>query len=113
MSSAWHRLAENRINEAIERGEFSDVPSGQPLDLSEYFAAPAEDRMAMSLLRSADVRPAEVDLLKEIAQLEARLAGTLESAERTQLAEALQTCRVTLALTLERRQQGRRGPRLA
>lgn len=107
MSSAWHRLAENRINEAIERGEFADVPGGQALDLTEYFSLPAEDRMAISLLRNAGVRPPEVDQLREIAELEARLAAASEDAERRLWADALQACRVAFALAMERRKQRR------
>ena len=57
-SIAWQIIAENRIREAFERGEFDDLPgAGKPLDLSDYFNTPAADRMAFSILKSAGALP--------------------------------------------------------
>ena len=67
----WTKLAESRIEEAIANGEFDDLPGqGQPLDLAEYFAQPAAERAGAALLKNANVIPPEVQLLKEIAELE-------------------------------------------
>jgi hypothetical protein len=107
MSSAWHRLAENRINEAIERGEFSDVPAGRTLDLSEYFSLPEEDRMVVSMLRNAQFRPPEIDLLKEAAELEEKLTRTSDPVERHRVTEELQARRVAFSLAMERRRKAR------
>lgn len=110
MPSAWHRLAENRINDAIERGEFDDVPTGQKLDLAEYFSVPEEDRMVVSMLRNAGVRPPEIDLLKEIVDLETRLAVVSDEGARRRLTDELQAHRVAFALAMERRKKARREP---
>jgi len=55
---AWERIAENKIREAIQDGEFDNLPgSGKPIDLDEYFKLPADLRVAYSLLKSANCVP--------------------------------------------------------
>jgi hypothetical protein len=123
----WTKLAEDRIEEAIANGEFKDLPGqGQPLDLSEYFALPAAERAGAALLKNANVVPPEVQLLKEIGELEETIQRT-ESAGKTdkshqshashsshgdrltRLRDQLQEKRVAFALAMERRR--RREPR--
>jgi hypothetical protein len=117
----WIRLAENRIDEAIANGEFDDLPGkGKPLDLADYFAQPAAERAGSALLKSANVLPPEVELLKAIALLETALlnAEVAENAEVrrgegdddkrkdiVRLREELQEKRVAFALTMERRRR--------
>ena len=64
-------IAERRIQEAIERGEFDDLPGkGKPLDLGEDDrTVPAELRMAYRMLKNAGLLPPEVELHKEILRL--------------------------------------------
>ncbi|MGH9147546.1 MAG: DnaJ family domain-containing protein, partial [Vicinamibacterales bacterium] len=41
----FSRIAENRIREAIDRGEFENLPgAGQPVNLEEYFSTPDDLR---------------------------------------------------------------------
>ena len=129
----WTKLAENRIEEAIASGEFENLPGkGQPLDLAEYFAMPAAERAGSMLLKNASVIPPEVQLLKEIGELEEAIQSTdgTASAEGEngncgmdrshasysspdgrlgRLRELLQEKRVAFALAMERRR--RREPR--
>lgn len=54
MFSAIAVVAEERIREARERGEFDDLPgAGRPLDLDGYFGIPEDLRMAYTLLRNS------------------------------------------------------------
>lgn len=70
--SPQEEIAEEKIREALARGEDREIPGkGQPINLDAYFAAPEDWRMAFSVLRSAQVVPEEVELLKEIARLKA------------------------------------------
>jgi hypothetical protein len=58
---ALEMLAEKRIAQAIERGEFERLPGqGQPLDLQEDPLVPEDLRMAYRILRNAGYAPAEV-----------------------------------------------------
>ena len=58
------KIIEEKIKEAMENGEFNNLPGkGKPLDLSEYFKAPPHLRMGYSLLKNANVVPAEIMLM--------------------------------------------------
>ena len=67
-------IAEQKIAEAIARGELDDLPGhGSPLDLGDDALIPEEMRLAFRILKNAGFVPPEVATLNEIAQLE-RLA---------------------------------------
>ena len=101
---AFNRIAENRIREAMERGEFDNLPgAGQPISLEEYFNTPEELRMAYSVLKNANCRPLEVDLLNEIARLEQAISLAPDAPSREPLQRELAHRRTELAILLERR----------
>lgn len=111
MPSPWEKLVEDRITAAIANGELSDVSQGNTkLDLTEYFALPESERMGLTLLKNAGVRPPEVDLLRDIVRLEEAIEATADPSRKSELRHELQTRQVTLALTLERRKQTRNQP---
>jgi hypothetical protein len=104
MSSVWEQIAENRIAEAFEQGEFENLPGqGRPLDLTPYFSTPTEDRMAFSILKNAGVVPSQVELMSAVAELERRLQNCNSQAEANYLNQQLQAQRVKLTLAMERR----------
>jgi hypothetical protein len=97
----FSRIAEMKIREAMAEGAFDDLPNaGQPLDLENYFATPADLRMAHSILKSAGLVPAEVELLNELALLEQRLHATT-GAERAAAEQALADARLRLSIRLQ------------
>jgi len=64
-------LAERRIEEAIARGEFDELPgAGRPLELDDDRLVPQELRAAYRILKNAGCVPPEADELREIGQLE-------------------------------------------
>ncbi len=72
--SVFKRIAEERIREAMERGEFDDLSyKGKPLQLKEDPFVPEELKVAFRMLRNANFLPKEVEIRKEIAELEAYL----------------------------------------
>jgi hypothetical protein len=100
----FSRIAENRIREAIEQGHFDNLPgAGEPLNLEDYFSAPEDLRMAYSILKSANCRPAEVELLNEVARLERSVATATDAVARDALQRDLTHRRTELAILLERR----------
>jgi hypothetical protein len=102
---AFEKLAELKIREAMEAGEFDRLPNaGARIDLDDYFSLPPHLRMAYSVLKSANCLPEEVVLLNEVAALESRLAGTLDAASRERLTTSLHDLRLRLAIALERMQ---------
>jgi Domain of unknown function (DUF1992) len=104
----FSRIAENRIREALEQGQFENLPgAGQPLNLEDYFSTPEDLRMAYSILKSANCAPPEVELVSEIARLERALAQTEDATTRTGLQRALTDRQTQLAVMRE--QRSRRG----
>ena len=104
MSSVWEHIAENRIAEAFEQGEFENLPGkGRPLDLTAYFSTPSEDRVAFSILKNAGVMPSEAELMSEAEELERRLQNWNNQAEAQHLKQRLQTQRVKFTMAMERR----------
>lgn len=68
----FEKLAEQRILEAIARGELENLPGqGAPIDLDDDAMVPADMRMAYRILKNAGYVPEEVRLRREIADLEA------------------------------------------
>lgn len=77
------RIAENRIQEAIEDGLFDDlIGKGQPLHLEDESQIPPELRMAYKILKNADCLPPELEVRKEILTLQDLVAGLEDEAEK-------------------------------
>ena len=103
----FSRAAEERIREALAQGEFDNLPNaGQPLDLDEYFSAPADLRMAYSLLKNANCTPLEVELLNEISRLQRAIAEAPDPARKQELERTIANHQTQLAILLERRRHG-------
>ena len=104
VSMPFSRIAENRIKEAIEQGQFENLPgAGQPLNLEEYFSTPEDLRMAYSILRSANCVPAEVELLNEISRLNRSIAQIEDTTTQKQLQRALTDRQTQLAVMFEQK----------
>lgn len=63
-------IAEERIREAIEKGEFANLPgAGKPLRLEDDSMVPEDLRIAYKILKNAGCIPPELELRKEILTL--------------------------------------------
>jgi hypothetical protein len=94
---------EQRIREAIARGEFDNLPGkGKPLDLDAYFNTPEELRMAFAMLKSNEFVPEEVEMLKEIKQLRADVAAASDETEKAALIKKLNERTLALTIALEK-----------
>ena len=106
---AFERIVEAMIKEAMERGEFDNLPGkGKPIDLTEYFEAPEDVRVANSVLKSAGMTSREVDLLKEIAELKQMLAALLDEKKKQEISKLVQQKQVEFSLMMERQKRERR-----
>jgi hypothetical protein len=101
--SAFEKVAEKLIREAIANGEFDDLPRKGEIDLAEYFATPEDLRLAHSVLKNANVVPTEVEMLREVASLRERLAAAKSEGERSELSRQLRVKELAVALVRERR----------
>ncbi len=65
------RLAEQRVSEAVERGELDDLPgAGRPLALEDDTMIPEHLRTAYRVLKNAGCVPPELAARQEIRSLE-------------------------------------------
>ena len=91
------RLVEQKISEAVARGELSGLPGeGAPLQLDDDALVPEDLRMAYRLLRNAGFVPPEVSALREIGDLERRVDALAKDDERARALRKLQYLRLRL-----------------
>ncbi|MDQ4146409.1 MAG: DUF1992 domain-containing protein [Pseudomonadota bacterium] len=94
------QIAEQRIIEAMEHGEFDNLPgSGKPLQLDDDSHIPKELRVAYRLLKNAGFVPPEVGLRREIAHAEDLLASARDTRARDKAARRLNYLQMQLNLT--------------
>lgn len=99
---------EQKIKEAMARGEFDNLPgAGKPIDLDAYFNTPEDLRMAFAMLKSNEFVPEEVEIFKEIAELDEKLKTSSDEGERAKLASRREERRLKLMLLLDARRRRR------
>jgi TusA-related sulfurtransferase len=77
------RIVEQRIKEALERGEFDNLQGqGEPLNLEDDSNVPEDLRLAYRILKNADCLPPELELKKEIRQMEDMLENIPDEREK-------------------------------
>ena len=97
------RLAEERIREAMERGEFDRLPlAGKQLPLEPNGSVPEDLRLAYKLLKDAGFLPPEVELRKEIVSLKELLAAVDDEGERLKVRRRIDDLALRLDLLLKR-----------
>jgi hypothetical protein len=76
-------VIEIRIKEAQERGEFDNLPGqGEPLHMEDDSRIPEDLRLAHKILRNANCLPPEIELKKEIRQMEDMLEHIPDEREK-------------------------------
>ena len=96
-------IAERKIREAMERGEFSGLPgAGKPLNLDDDSMVPGELRVAYRILRNAGLVPPELELRKEILSLRDLIACTEVESEKRERIRQLNGKILRLSLLLKR-----------
>ena len=105
---ALHRLAETRIREAIDRGDFDDLPGkGRPQRLDDLSRVPADLRAGYILLKNANVLPEELELRKETLTLEDLIRACGEDdAQRAPLQRRLNARLMRINMLAEERLRG-------
>lgn len=98
-------LAEEKIREAIVRGEMNDLPGkGKPLPPEDDLATvPEELRMGYRMLRNAGMLPEEMQLRKDMVTLEDLLLVCRDEAEVARLGADLRAKKLRYRLLMEER----------
>ncbi len=93
------KLAEQKITEAIKRGELDDLPgAGRPLDLGDDAMVPEELRAGYRLLKNAGYLPPDIQLRKEIQSVDALLVQARTEEERLSLSKRLRYLHMQLSI---------------
>jgi hypothetical protein len=93
---------EVRIREAIERGDFDNLPNkGKPIDLSGWQKTPPGHRLSYSILKNAGYSPREVHTKKVMAELRSQLENEPDEDRKSRLIKKLNTLSITDALQME------------
>jgi hypothetical protein len=79
-------LAEQKILEAVSRGELDGLPGeGRPLELDDDKLIPEDLRLAYRILKNAGFVPPEVEALNQIADLERMVTKDSKAARKLAL----------------------------
>ncbi|MBQ7609395.1 MAG: DUF1992 domain-containing protein [Desulfovibrionaceae bacterium] len=81
--SAIQYIAEKRIAEAMDKGEFDNLPGrGKPLEIEDLSAVPEDLRMAYKILKNAGCLTPELEERKTITSTLELLEGLTDERER-------------------------------
>lgn len=80
---AFQKIVEKRIKEAQERGDFDDLPGhGEPINIEDDRNIPEDLRLVYKILKNADCLPPELQLRKDIRQMEDMLDNIPDEKEK-------------------------------
>jgi hypothetical protein len=97
-----HRLAEQKIEEAVREGLFDNLPGrGRPLELEDLSRVPSELRASWILLKTHGFLPPELEARKEWLRLEDLLAACTDPGERDEHARHARQAWLRYRLLLE------------
>jgi len=102
------KLLEDHIGQSLRAseasGELKSAPSyGKPLNFGDgYDETPDELKMPFKMLKDSGYAPPEVELMREIAALQASLEGTADDDASRPQRQRLAELRQRLALRLEK-----------
>lgn len=100
----FYRIAERKITEAIERGEFDDLAlKGTKLDFSDIANTPAELRMGYKILKNAGILPEELALGQEIRTLNGLLEHCVNDESSKDVQMSVRNKLLQLNILMEKR----------
>lgn len=77
------KIAEQKIQEALQNGEFDNLPGkGKPIVLEDDSRIPEDMRVAYKILKNANCLPPELELKKEINQMKELLNAMPDEQEK-------------------------------
>lgn len=102
------RIAEEKIREAIRKGELDNLAyRGKRVKVEDLSRVPPELRPGYILLKNAGLLPEELQLKKEIVNLERLLECCYEEEERRALKKNLNEKTLRFNMLMEKRGRGR------
>ena len=106
------KIAEQKIREAMERGEFDHLGyDGKPLKLDDLTGVPAHLRMGYKILKNAGILPEEMQLKKDIVSLQDLLDACYDATERSTIQKHMNEKILRYNMMMEKRSQRPTEPR--
>ncbi|WP_027719314.1 DnaJ family domain-containing protein [Desulfovirgula thermocuniculi] len=100
------KIAEEKIREAMQKGEFDNLPGkGKPLKLDDLAHVPEELRAGYIVLKNAGVLPEEMQLKKEIVTLQQLLNYCYAEEEQLTIKKKLSEKILRFNILMERRKR--------
>lgn len=104
------RIVEEKIKQSIEKGDFDQLPGmGKPLPKDEFSHVPSELRNSFRVLKNAGMLPEEMQLKKEIVELEELLATVTDPEQSNLYKKKLTEKQIRFDLLMEKRRLGGTG----
>jgi hypothetical protein len=102
MNDIFAKIAINKIEEAINNGEFENLAGqGKPLNLDYLSSISPEMRIAYTVLKNSGIVPEEVHLLREIAEIREMLRTYPEGVDKQDLQKELRDKELKYNLLME------------
>ncbi|MEN3003938.1 DnaJ family domain-containing protein [Dehalobacterium formicoaceticum] len=102
------RIAEQKILEAIERGELKNLAyAGKPVEIENLSNIPEELRMGYKILKNAHFLPEELELKKETLSLQDLIDCCHSPEEREHLKNKLSEKAIRFNILMEKRRRSR------
>jgi len=99
-------IAERRITEAMERGDFDNLRlKGKPIPPEDHSGVPAELRMGFKILKNADCLPRELELRREMLTLRDLLQACQDEEDRAVLKKRLTLTTLHFNILAEKNRQ--------
>lgn len=98
------RIVEEKIQDAIEKGEFDNLPgAGKPLKLDDDSMVPEDLRASFRLMKNAGVLPEELQLHKDMITLQDLIDCCQDEREREKLNRELSVTRMRYQTLMSQR----------
>ncbi|MWV43416.1 DUF1992 domain-containing protein [Paenibacillus sp. HJL G12] len=97
-------LAEQRINQAMERGEFKDLAGkGKPLEFEDMSQIPVDLRMSYKIMKNAGFIPEELQLQGELLKLQDLIHACENAGEKQKLKKTMTEKKLRFQMLMEQR----------
>ncbi len=101
------KIAEQKIREAMERGEFDNLPfHGVRIVPEDLSGVPEALRMGYKVMKNAGILPQEMQLKKEMVSLQQLLDACEDDADKKRLQRQLNTKTLRFNMLMEKRAKG-------